>query len=521
MDQSLLDSLLRAEAFPHPVTTLEVRETHISWVILTGDFAYKIKKPVNFGFLDFSTLQRRQHFCHEEIRLNQRLCPRIYLDVVAVVSRSGALFMEGEGDVIDYAVKMRQFDADATLADHLARAPVSAQSLQPLGYRIAEFQQQAERATVESGWGSADAVMAPVLENFRQIEPLLQDDILRALLSSIRDWSLHTGKQLRVPFTQRQQQGFVRELHGDLHSGNIALIDQQWTPFDCIEFNPDLRWIDTASDLAFLLMDLELRGFPAHANQILNACLEYSGDYALLQLLDFYRTYRAMVRAKVCILRMQQSGLSTLALDTLQQEFARYLDYALQLQKPRPRFLAVMMGVSGSGKSTVARQIAAQTGAIQLRSDATRKRLCGLTPLQDSASSLPGGIYTDVISRQTFAQLLDDAAAILEWGYPVIVDATFLQQAHRAPFLELAERNHVHFVIVHCQASVDELKRRILQRQQQATDVSEAGIEVMERQLQYQEPLSAVESSYYLPAETVERSGNFMALLQRQPHEES
>ncbi len=522
MDQPAFNTLLRATAFPHPVAAIAVRETHISWVILTGEFAYKIKKPVNFGFLDFSTLERRRHFCHEEVRLNRRLCPQIYLDVVPVLARDGQLFVSdgiavADDAVVDYAVKMRQFDADATLADVLRRTPVTTEAMQALGYRIAEFQQQAAVAEAGSEWGSADAVLAPVLENFRQVEPLVQDDTLRAMLSSVRDWSLHAGRQLRAQFARRQQQGFVRELHGDLHAGNIALIDGQWLPFDCIEFNPDLRWIDTASDLAFLAMDLELRGYPEQASQILNACLEYRGDYAQLQLLDFYRVYRAMVRAKVCILRLQQPDLADRERTALQQDFSRYLEYCLQVQKPRHCFLVIMMGVSGSGKSTVARGIAARTGAIHLRSDATRKRLCGLRPLQSSESALRGGIYTDAISRQTFAQLLADAANILDWGYPVIVDATFLREQHREPFLTLAERAHVPFSIVHCQASIGELARRIQARQQRAQDVSEADVSVMERQLQQQEALSEREMAFALTAEAVTQSDDVIGLLLRQP----
>jgi len=517
MDQPAFQSLLRSDAFPHPVSALQVRETHISRVLLTGDFVYKIKKPVNFGFLDFSTLERRRHFCQEEVRLNRRTCPHIYLDVVAVVAREGQLFLYGDGDIVEYAVKMRQFDADATLADWFASGKnVTPESLQALGYRLAEFHAGAAIASADTAWGTADAVLAPVLENFRQIEPLVKDEHQRAQLGEIKRWSLEQAQVLRELFTARRQQGFVRELHGDLHAGNIAWIDQQWLPFDCIEFNPDLRWIDTASDLAFLLMDLEFRGLRAQANRILNAYLEFSADYGLLAVLDFYRIYRAMVRAKVSILRRQQAGLGPEPAAVLEQAIAGYLDYCIVTRPPRPLFLAITTGISGSGKSTVARLVAQQSGAIQLRSDVTRKRLCGLKPLQPS-SQVPGGIYTEAISRRTFDQLVQDAGAVLAAGFPVIVDATFLKRAHRQPFLALAQQRGVQAAILVCAADHGELVRRIQARQSSGLDPSEADVTVMEQQAQQQEALTDSEAALAITADCIRQGGDFLTLVQRNP----
>ena len=517
MDQPAFQSLLRSEAFPHAVSALQLRETHISWVLLTGDFAYKIKKPVNFGFLDFSTPEKRQHFCHEEIRLNRRTCPDIYLDVVPVVARDGQLFLHGDGDPVDYAVKMRQFDADATLVDWLAQAKtVTPSSLQALGYRLAQFHADAAVATAGSHWGNPSAVLAPVLENFRQIEPLLKDAHLRAQLDGIKRWSLAQEQELRDLFTRRRQQGCVRELHGDLHAGNVAWIDQQWLPFDCIEFNPELRWIDTASDLAFLLMDLDVRGYGAEANRILNAYLEFSADYGLLALLDFYRVYRALVRAKVSILRRQQNGLLPAQVAALEQEFAGYLDYCVATRPQRPVFLAITTGISGSGKSTVARQVAEQSGAIQLRSDVTRKRLCGLKPLQSSAE-VAGGIYTESISRRTFDQLLQDAGTVLAAGFPVIVDATFLKRGHRQPFLALAQQRGVRAAILVCAADHAELVRRIQARQSSGQDPSEADVAVMEQQARQQEALTEDEAVVAVAAAEIRQGGDFLALMQRNP----
>ncbi|HVK98285.1 MAG TPA: AAA family ATPase, partial [Dongiaceae bacterium] len=487
---------------------------------------YKIKKPVNFGFLDFSTLEKRLHCCQEEVRLNRRTCPDIYLDVVLVVARQGRLYLQGEGEIVDYAVKMRQFDADATLADRLVqKGGVTAESLQSLGYRLAEFHANAARAAAGDPWGSEGEVLAPVWQNFDQIMPLVADIAAREQLEHIEAWSRAQAKALRSQFEQRRQQGWVRELHGDLHAGNIAWIDGQWQPFDCIEFNPGLRWVDTASDLGFLLMDLECKGFRAEANRILNAYLEFNTDnsknhYDLLKVLDFYCVYRALVRAKVAILRLQQPDIPAATSDTLQQEFADNLQYCQTLTKARPIFLALTSGVSGSGKSTVARRVAVETGAIQLRSDVTRKRLCGLKPLQ-SSNGVPGGIYTDAISRQTFTQLRDDANAVLAAGFPVIVDATFLRVAHRAPFLTLAWQRRVPAAILLCQAQRTELERRLQARQQSGQDPSEADASVMTQQLQQQESLTVQEAALAIDADRISQGEDFLTLLPRNPDVEN
>lgn len=496
MDAADIERLCHAECFDHSVDDIALIETHISWVILTGAFAYKIKKPVDFGFLDFSTLDKRLFSCQEELRLNRRTSDRLYLDVVPVCEQQGRLRVGGAGSTVEYAVKMRQFDPHATLLDLLQDNTPAPQEFIRLGYDIGAFHLKAEAATGGMNWGDHQAVADPVVENFSQInERVPAPD--RPLVAKLQADAKAALADLKPVFKKRKQAGYVRELHGDLHTGNIARIDGQWVPFDCIEFNPNLRWIDTASDIAFLVMDLQYRGFAQQANCLLNAYLEYTGDYPALRVLPFYLAYRAMVRAKVTLLRWQQEG------DTQEREsslaiFRGYLHYCENLKiRPKP-WIALTMGVSGSGKSTIARELAGATGAIHIRSDAVRKRQFGMTPDARTPADQKNQVYSAQASRQTFATMLQLADELLKQGFPVILDATFIRSSTRAPFLQLAAERGVRLAILCCTAPEHVLEDRIKARARQGKDPSEADIEVMRSQLQHVEPLSVEEQPFAL-----------------------
>lgn len=486
MNAAQISQLCQASCFSHPVDNLQLIETHISWVILTGAWVYKIKKPVDFGFLDFSTLEKREFCCHEEVRLNNRTGADLYVAVVPVCESAAGLSIEGEGTVIDFAVKMRQFDPRATLKELLEAGEVPIGAFGQMGYQIAAFHQVAAIAALNSPWGSVAAVVAPVEENFRQILACV-NQLEQAQVQALAAQARVSAEALASVFATRKSNGFVRELHGDLHAGNVARIDGNWVPFDCIEFNPNLRWIDTASDIAFLIMDLEFLGYRKQANRFLNAYLEYSGDYALLQVLGFYQCYRAMVRAKVATLRRQQAEDANTQ-SKLLGEFHGYLNYCITLQRTSKPFLVMMMGVSGSGKSTVAKQIANEYGAIHIRSDVVRKRLFGLRPDETSAEALRPTLYSETVSAQTFQAMREQVETLLQLGYPVIVDATFIKHATRTPFLELAQKLQLPVAILSCEAPPSILEDRIRQRQAQASDPSEADIDVMHNQLAHVEP---------------------------------
>lgn len=485
--------LLLANAYPHPAGTPRLIETHISWVILAGDYAYKIKKPLNLGFLDFSNLDQRRFYCQEEIRLNRRLAPDIYLGVSAITGSPAKPHLDGPGQAFEWAVKMRAFPADATLD---REAAIDNSQIDAIAECIARFHADIAESPAESDYGSMESISQPVIANFdwmRKLLPSQSDPALAARLDSLQDWNRREGERLRPIFAERKRDGCVRECHGDLHLGNIAWVDDRPLPFDALEFNPALRHIDVINEIAFLVMDLLHRGRPDLAWRLLNGYLEQTGDYLSgPSVLPYYLVYRAMVRAKVAaLLASEQDGPGDFS------NSLGYLRLAEQLAQPRRPALLLMQGVSGSGKTWWSQHLLEQLGGIRLRSDVTRKRLFGLRPLQDS-STIPGGIYSCEASARTLAALLEDAGAALAAGFLVIVDATFLHRSWRAPFQALADSLHLDWHIVALTAPPEQLRARILQRQQNGADASEAGLEVLASQLEHKEAFAAEELPHVL-----------------------
>lgn len=491
---ALITALLDPAAYDHPCRHIQLIETHISWLLLSDDYAYKIKKPVDFGFLDFSTLARRKHFCAEEIRLNGRLAPQIYLQVVAITEGDDGVRINGSGTIREYAVKMRQFD-NAGLFDRLIqRGQLGREIITATARRLARFHAGIAVAGEDSPFGSPEAVHHPVRENFTQLQQhaaaFLARKEQRHRLGHIQQWSEQTFGELEATIAQRKTDGFVRECHGDLHLGNIVLIDGEVVPFDGIEFNPSLRWIDIISEMAFLLMDLEDHGRADLAHRLLNAWLELSGDYGGLTLLRYYQCYRAMVRAKVAALRDEQTGAEETG-----SELSNYLTLAERYTRPGRPALLITHGLSGSGKSRLTQQLLEASGAIRLRSDVERKRLAGLDPLARSDSAPGAGLYSAEFTRRTFDRLAGLARQILSAGYMVIVDATFIRHAERDRFRHLAKTLGVPFRILHCEADIETLRRRVSQRHSEGRDASEAGRSVLELQLKNQQPLGKDELS--------------------------
>lgn len=509
------DDFSQPEQFPHPVATIQWRETHISQIILTGEWVYKVKKAVNFGFLDFSTLELRKHFCEEEVRLNRRTAPNLYVSVEALYCDDGQFNFCGRGALVDYAVKMRQFDPEALLLNRMPQVGLEHEFFQSLGYELARFHEAAAISGAEHDFGDAAAVRFPVEENFRQIAPRIDDVKDRACLQHLERWSELQSERLSALFDMRKQQGRIRECHGDLHLANIALIDERPVLFDCIEFNPRLRWIDVASDLAFLIMDLGFNGYPEQANQLLNSYLEYSADYELLTVLNYYIVYRAMVRAKVAVLRMEQAAEAEQA--ELRGQFRAYVAFARATTEQTNSYLAITCGVSGSGKSTLARKLAAHSAAIHLRSDVVRKQLAGLKPLQSSEQldpDNPDWLYSREYTEKTFARLKTLAEQALGLGYPTIVDATFLSAASRQPFIAIAERLTIPFYLLYLEVPPAELRRRIGQRQRKGGDASEADAAIMEEQLSHFESFSASEEPYVIRFHGAVNAGSIKELEQ-------
>lgn len=479
--------------YPHPAERVELLETHISWVLLAGDYAYKVKKPVKLGFLDFGSLAARRFYCEEELRLNRRTAPQLYLEVVPVTGSDADPHMDGEGRPIEYAVKMRRFPQEALLSCMAEGGTLGAEHIDALARGIAAFHSRVARVDAARPFGSAAEVLAPALQNFDQIEALIGAAADVPELERLRGWTLREHARLHAAFDARKAGGFVRECHGDLHLGNIVLLDGEPTPFDGIEFNEALRWIDVMNEVAFLVMDLFDRRLPRLAWRLLNGYLEATGDYAGLALLRYYLVYRALVRAKVACIRAHQPNLNAQQGDRAGREYLEYLRLAKVLAENSPRALVVMHGVAGSGKTTVAQELLEACGAVRLRSDVERKRLQGLEAGARTGSALGAGIYTPELTTQTYARLAALSGAVLEAGYPVIVDATFLAWTQRDAFAALAHESGVPFAIADCEAPEGVLRERVATRQQNASDASEADLEVLGRQLASLEPLTPAE----------------------------
>ncbi len=481
--------------YPHPARDVEVVETHISWVLLAGEYAYKLKKPVKLPFLDFSTLAARRHFCEEELRLNRRTAPELYLDVLPVVQTAKGPSLAGAGAPLDYALRMRRFPAD-TLADRMARAGrLGPAQVDAIARAVARFHASLPATTAPAGFGGAVQVSAPALGNFDQLAALPAAAGSRATLARLHAWTARECGRLAAVFDARRGAGFVRECHGDLHLGNIAFIEGRPTLFDCIEFDPALRWIDVMSEIAFLVMDLRAHGLAALAWRALNACLEESGDYEGMAVLRFYLVYRATVRAKIALLRGDAAA------------FDAYLALAASLARPRRAALLAMHGLSGSGKTTVSQALIERTGALRLRSDVERKRLHGLPASARSASALDAGLYDAASSERTYRRLAGLAAAVLRSGHSVIVDAAFLRRDERDRFRALAHRFEADFLIVSCEAPDAVLRERVARRATQASDASEAGVAVLERQFASQQTLTTNEAAATVRVNSGSRAG--------------
>jgi uncharacterized protein len=498
---ALIRALMNPALYAHPVAGFKLVETHISWVLLTGSYAYKIKKPVDLGFLDFSTLELRRYFCEEELRLNQRLAPQVYVDVVAITGSMDAPAINGAGDALEYAVRMREFDPAQQLDRLILRDRIDGACLATLAEDIAGFHEAAARVEPYADWGRPAQILHPVIENFDQIDALSPAGDFGAELDRLRAWSLAAHERLEPRFALRRQHGFIRECHGDLHLGNIAMIDGRAVPFDCLEFSPALRWIDVISEIAFLVMDLDYHGRTDLSVLFLNHYLHYRGDYPGMVCLDYYLVYRAMVRAKVACIRASQSG-DDMERAALLDQLRRHVALAAGYTRERRPALIITHGLSGSGKTTVTDTLLAHARALRIRSDVERKRLHGLAPDARSGSAPGGGIYDRVSGQQTYERLAECGAAVITAGYPAIIDATFLKRAQRDRFRALASELGVPLLILDFAAPEDALRERIQQRAAQARDASEAGLEVLGLQLREQEPLGRDELADVLTIDT-------------------
>jgi aminoglycoside phosphotransferase family enzyme/predicted kinase len=461
-------------------------------VLLTGAVAYKIKKPVDLGFLDFTTLAKRKYYCEQELRLNRRLAPAIYLDVVAIAGSVERPALGGAGPVVEYAVKMREFAQEALASRMLTDGSLGAAHVDALAAEVAAFHGRVEKAGAGTRFGSPGTILRVALQNFDSIRTMRDDPADRERQDALRAWTEREHALRLAAFERRKEDGFVRECHGDLHLNNIAVIDGEVTVFDCIEFNDELRWIDVMSEIAFTTMDLADRGRPDLAHRFVNAYLESTGDYAGLAVFPFYLVYRAMVRAKIACLRLGQlePGDERTALVA---EYRGYVDLATHYARAPQPALVITHGLSGSGKTTLTQGLLEWIGAIRIRTDVERKRLHGLDARARSGSGLDEGLYAADATERTYRRALELGEAVAAAGGVAIVDGTFLRRRQRDLFRARAAELGCPFVILAFTASDAALRARIVERAQRATDASEADLDVLDGQLRTREPLASDE----------------------------
>ncbi|MCW5606691.1 MAG: AAA family ATPase [Nitrosomonas sp.] len=507
----LIDSLMHPDVFNHPSGTITCIETHISWVILAGDYAYKIKKACNLGFLDFSTLKKRRHFCNEEVRLNRRLAAPLYIGVIPLTGEPEQPGLRGSGTIIEYAIKMIRFPQQAQLDHMLIHGKLETRHIDAYAQMIADFHCAAASASEETDFGDPAHVDHAVTQVFSQLRCQPEATRYTALINDLEDWCASTFKTLTPLFEYRKHSGFIRECHGDMHLRNLVWFDEHPLAFDCLEFDPDLRWIDVLSEVAFLVMDLDYRRQHRLAYRFLNAYLERTGDYAGMPVLRFYLVYRALVRAMVDAIRAAQPGISPAEHKEAAQAFCSYLELAQSYCRPAIPSLMITHGLSGSGKSTLSQLLLEQTGALRIRSDVERKRIFGLLGglnMANTALNTDAGayhpdsaqqLYSRTANTRTYATLKQLAEKVLEGRFPVIIDAVFLHHEERTEFRALALRMQAPFIILAFTASANTLRQRIRERK---NDVSDADLAVLEMQLGALKPLQDAELPHHIVIDT-------------------
>ncbi|MBD2579169.1 AAA family ATPase [Oscillatoria sp. FACHB-1406] len=500
----IIQQMQQPEFYPHPVKEpIELLQTHASYVFLTGDYTYKIKKSVNFGFFDYSTLEKRQHFCQEELRMNRDLAPEIYLEVLPITCDGERYTLQGKGAIIEYAIKMRQFPQTMLWSHLFEQGELTIEWMEELGRTVAAFHQSAKTNDYIRSFGEVEKIKAAFDENYQQSEPYIGRVQTQQQFEETKQFSDRFFECERDLLKQRQARGKIREVHGDLHLKNICLWEGKVRLFDRIEFNEEFRFVDTMYDVAFAVMDLEARGRVDLGNAFLNTYLERTGDWEGLQVLPLYLSRQAYVRAKVNSFLLDDAAVPPEEKEKAKEAAENYYRLAWNYTKTHRGRVAMMSGLSGSGKSTVARQLGREWGAIHLRSDAVRKHLAGLD-LQERGDDT---IYTPEMNQKTYGRLLELAEMLVQRGFSAILDAKYDRVALRKPVVELCESLQVPLQILYCNAPLDVLRDRVAAR---SGDISDATPELLARQRAAFESFTPAEQRY---VRAVEENFNSVKML--------
>jgi uncharacterized protein len=498
----LIQQMCQPEFYPHPVVEpIQLMQTHVSYVLLTGDYAYKLKKPVNFGFLDYSTLEQRHHFCQEELRLNQRAAAPLYLEIVALGQTDDRYYINGDNPV-EYAVKMVQFPQDTLLSALYDHGDLTEDLIRQLAETVAAFHLKAETNDYIRTFGEVSQIRQAFDENYEQTLGFIGGPQTQAQFNETKAYTDAIFATQGDLFQRRVDQNWIRACHGDLHLNNICYWQDQLYLFDCIEFNEPFRYVDVMYDVGFVVMDLLAKDCGALATAFLNHYIEQTGDWEGLQLLPLYISRQAYVRAKVTSFLLNDPGVDEAAKAQASATASRYYHLAWSVVQPKPGHLYLMAGLSGAGKSTTAREVARQTGAIHLRSDAVRKHLAGVPLNQRGDQSL----YTPEMSQKTYDRLLKLGISLAQVGFTVVLDAKYDRQAHRQSALDQAQAAGLALQILHCTAPPAVLEARVRER---SGDIADATVAVLQQQhldeftTQEQTLVQTIDTTHDVPAQIV------------------
>jgi aminoglycoside phosphotransferase family enzyme/predicted kinase len=484
----LIQQMQTSEFYAHPVQQpIQLIQTHISYILLTGEYAYKVKKPLNFGFLDYSTLDKRHHFCQEELRLNQRAAAELYLQVLPVAQVGDRFqFTDQVSEAVEFVVQMRQFPQETLLTALFDRGDLTADGIAELARAIAKFHKTAARSAYIDTFGQVDQIRQAFDENYAQTEKYIGGPQTLEQFQETQAYSDRFFAEQADLFQERVTQGWIRECHGDLHLGNICYWRDRFWLFDCIEFNEPFRFVDVMFDIAYIVMDLNARQRPDLRTRFLNTYCEQMGDWEGLRILPLYVNRQSYVRAKVTSFLLDDPAIDSSQKAAIQDTAALYYKLAWDCTQPKPSGKIILMaGLSGSGKSTLARQLAEQTGAIAIRSDAVRKHLGGIA-LEERGDDR---LYTPEMTQKTYDRLRELGMHLARTeGYTVILDAKYDRVALRQPVLEAARAANLAVEIYHCTAPLEVLRDRL---QQRTGDIADATVDVLAGQSF--EPFTAAE----------------------------
>lgn len=488
----IIEQMLSPDFYEHPVIEpIQLLQTHISFVLLTGNYAYKVKKPMNFGFLDFSTLEKRKYFCEEELRLNRRLAPELYLSVLPIMETDGKYRFDSTGTAtpVEYAIAMPEFSQEDLLIEMFSSGRLTPDHVKQIGEQLAVFHQNALTNDHINTFGTSEAVRTVANDNYASTEKYVGIAQTEEQLNQTRDYTEKFFAENADLFSDRIAKGKVRECHGDVHLKNICIYHDKIQIFDCIEFNEPFRNSDVLYDAAFLLMDLQFRGRRDLANIFLNTYLERTGDHEGAILLPLHCSMRAYIRAKVTSFLLDDPNVPDDVKANAQREASAYYKLAWEYTQPKQGKLIIMSGVSGSGKSTTARAIAAEQDAIYLRSDAIRKQIAGIDLMQRGSDE----IYTTEMTAKTYTRLAELGALLTSKGFTVILDAKYDRVSLRSQAIAAVQAQNIPVEIIYCNAPVEVLQQRLRDRSATNNDIADATVELLASQQDFFENFTSEE----------------------------